>query len=667
MDVAPGYETAIETALGPALQYVVCTDDGAARKAIAWLKEHKAGRVTFLPLSSIAPRGKGDGADALIADAGFDSFASDRVKCDSKYAGVVSHLLGGVVVAKGLGAAVAMSKLGGNRRFVTPEGDVVYPWGSLAGGAYRNKTANLIERRAEIATLAERIGQLSEERSRKEAEALKLAGESRLLLDDIQSTDRTIREKEAELAGASGEMKSLESRLAEQTDRRGRRERDLANTEDDRARNAGMADALRAEIEMLTARIAETEAGAPDDEAKREAAAAAAAAANEAVTEIRMRVAAADAERAAAADSASRAASELTSINLDLDAKRAELDRVIELSSAPDGDTDVESLIRSMEEERTKLESELESVLAERSTVRAGVEQEEYDLTGATEDLEREIERKNAMEVELGRRDTRIAGWKEKLFEEFELSYVHALDYRKEDFVMSRAVSENREIKARLREIGEVNPGSIREYEETRTRYDFLCEQRDDILGSMADYEKIVLDMDKISKARFRECFDEVVTNFDESFKLLFGGGKGELRLEDENDPLESGIIISIRPPGKTGLVNIDSYSGGEKSMIAIALMFAILKAKPSPFCILDEIDAALDETNIDRFANYIANFKDTQFTLVTHQRSTMEYADALFGVTMQEQGVTTVLSLMLGDKETEAFADSLANPADDS
>jgi chromosome segregation protein len=265
------------------------------------------------------------------------------------------------------------------------------------------------------------------------------------------------------------------------------------------------------------------------------------------------------------------------------------------------------------------------------------------------------------MEVELGRQDTRIASWKEKLFEEFELSYVHALDYRREDFVMSRAVSENREIKARLRELGEVNPGSIREYDETKERYDFLTEQRDDILGSMSDYRKIVTDMDKISKEKFRECFDTVVTNFDETFKLLFGGGKGELRLEDENDPLESGIIISIRPPGKTGLVNIDSYSGGEKSMIAIALMFAILKAKPSPFCILDEIDAALDETNIDRFANYIVNFKDTQFTLVTHQRSTMEYADALFGVTMQEQGITTILSLELGGKEADDFAESLA------
>jgi chromosome segregation protein len=265
------------------------------------------------------------------------------------------------------------------------------------------------------------------------------------------------------------------------------------------------------------------------------------------------------------------------------------------------------------------------------------------------------------MEVELGRQETRIAAWKEKLFEEFDLSYAHALDFRKPDFVMSAAVKENRVIKERLKELGEVNPGAIRDYDETSERYGFLTEQRDDVLGSMADYKKIVTDMDKISREKFQSCFDAVVTNFDDTFKLLFGGGKGELALEDPDEPLESGILINARPPGKVNLKSIDSYSGGEQTMIAIALMFAILKAKPSPFCILDEIDAALDETNIHRFANYIVNFKETQFGLVTHQRSTMEYADALFGVTMQEQGVTSILSLLLGERETEAFAATLS------
>jgi len=264
------------------------------------------------------------------------------------------------------------------------------------------------------------------------------------------------------------------------------------------------------------------------------------------------------------------------------------------------------------------------------------------------------------MEVELGRQETRLATWKEKLFEEFELSYVHALEFKKEGFVMSTAVKENREIKERMKELGEVNPGSIREYDETSERYSFLTVQRDDVVASMKDFQDIVRDMDKISREKFRETFERVSEIFSETFTLLFGGGKGQILLEDENDPLECGIDIKIRPPGKNILASIDSYSGGEKSMIAIALLFSILRAKPTPFCILDEIDAALDDTNIHRFANYVTGFGGTQFALVTHQRATMEYADALFGVTMQEQGVTTVLSLLLGEKETEAFAETL-------
>jgi chromosome segregation protein len=225
---------------------------------------------------------------------------------------------------------------------------------------------------------------------------------------------------------------------------------------------------------------------------------------------------------------------------------------------------------------------------------------------------------------------------------------------------MTSGIKENRTIKDRLKEIGEVNPGSIRDYAETSERYNFLTEQRDDVLGSMKDFEEIVRDMDNISKTKFKESFDIVSETFSETFTILFGGGKGEIRLEDETNPLESGIEINVRPPGKSNLVSINGYSGGEKAMIAIALLFSILKAKPTPFCMLDEIDAALDETNIHRFADYIASFGNTQFALVTHQRSTMEYADILFGVTMQEQGVTSILSLALGDSETEKFAETL-------
>jgi len=200
-----------------------------------------------------------------------------------------------------------------------------------------------------------------------------------------------------------------------------------------------------------------------------------------------------------------------------------------------------------------------------------------------------------------------------------------------------------------MRELGDVNIGAIAEYEQVSERYEFLTSQRNDINAAKEELLKIISDMDKTIRRRFKDNFDKVVINFEEIFKSLFGGGYAELRLEDENNPLTSGIEIIAQPPGKK-LQNINLMSGGEKTMTAIALMFAVLKTKPTPFCILDEVEAALDDSNIDRFAEYLKNFKEIQFTLVTHQKATMEHADVLYGVTMPEHGISKVLSLRLGD-----------------
>ena len=214
---------------------------------------------------------------------------------------------------------------------------------------------------------------------------------------------------------------------------------------------------------------------------------------------------------------------------------------------------------------------------------------------------------------------------------------------------MSASVKESRDIRNRIRELGEVNVGSIKEYESVSERYRFLTEQRDDILTAMEELQTIISDMDATIKTKFKENFDQIVENFEVIFHELFGGGHAELRMEDENNPLESGIDIIAQPPGKK-LQNINLMSGGEKTMTAIALMFAVLKTKPTPFCILDEVEAALDDANIDRFANYLRKFDGIQFALVTHQKATMEHADVLYGVTMAERGISKVLSLRLGD-----------------
>ncbi|MFR2531955.1 MAG: chromosome segregation protein SMC, partial [Anaerovoracaceae bacterium] len=213
----------------------------------------------------------------------------------------------------------------------------------------------------------------------------------------------------------------------------------------------------------------------------------------------------------------------------------------------------------------------------------------------------------------------------------------------------SSAQKESREIRNRLKELGDVNVGAIEEYAQVSERYQFLTAQRSDITEAMDQLKAIIDDMEKTIKSKFKENFDKVVVNFEEIFKSLFGGGHAELRLDNEENPLEAGIEIIAQPPGKK-LQNINLMSGGEKTMTAIALMFAVLKTTPTPFCILDEVEAALDDMNIERFAKYLKNFNDIQFAIVTHQKATMEHADVLYGVTMPEQGISKVLSLRLGD-----------------
>jgi chromosome segregation protein len=643
-----GFETAIETALGARTQDIVCETDEDAKAAIRFLKENKAGRLTFLPVASIRGREP------------FSASALDHVSFDEKYRGVFEYLLGRTVIADTLDDAVALSKNNKDgAHIVTKDGEVINPAGALTGGAYRNKSANLLERRNEIEALREETAALAAkgETLKEELEALQAQGEA--LLAEIREGDATLREKEAERIRAESDLKAAEARLADVGARLARRQAELEGVRKDRSDSSGMLETLRAEIETLAAegeRIrTETEAETAGLTAAKEESERAA----EAATVVRLRAAEAGRDKENA-DMLQAAAEEgLHTLRASLAAKREELEGLAGVFTEV-SDEEAGAELAKLSEEAATLETSLEQAVEERREVRRQIEEAELASERGTDKIEAAVSAKTGMEVELGRQETRLATWKEKLFEEFELSYVHALEYRDPDFVMSRGMAENREVKERLRELGEVNPGSIREYEETSERYGFLTKQRDDVFASMKDFQDIVRDMDKISREKFRETFDRVSETFAETFALLFGGGKGEISLEGEGDPLESGIDIKIRPPGKTNLASIDSYSGGEKSMIAIALLFSILKAKPTPFCVLDEIDAALDETNIHRFAQYVANFKETQFALVTHQRSTMEYADALFGVTMQEQGVTTVLSLLLGEKETEAFAETL-------
>ena len=303
----------------------------------------------------------------------------------------------------------------------------------------------------------------------------------------------------------------------------------------------------------------------------------------------------------------------------------------------------------------------LEDRLDEFETEQGEIEKKKTALSGEIIRYEQEInacrDQQYRLEVKAAKNETQLEHLKDKLWDEFELSMAQAMDLKWEVFVLSTSINEARDLKNQIQGLGDVNISAIREYESVRERYRFLQEQQTDVKLAQDELNAIIDDMDRKIDRKFREHFNHVEYNFERIFTELFGGGHAELHMTDERHPLESDIEIVSQPPGKR-LQNINLLSGGEKTMTALALMFAVLCVKPTPFCILDEVEAALDDENIARFSTYLKNFHQTQFALITHQKATMEHADTLYGITMAEEGVSKIISLKLGDPEAENFVE---------
>ena len=649
LNVPKGWELAIETALGGNVQNIVCDDDASAKKAIALLKSQKAGRLTFLPADSIEPGPAAD-TSAIQGMDGFLGVASERVTCRGGYENIVEYLLGKCVVCRDLDSALKMSKAGRALRFVTLEGEHINPAGAITGGSFKNNTANIISRKAEREELEKQIAKAEKElkKAQDERDERRKALDGCLqTLQDLQArigaadTQIAVLEKETQQLKASGkEARDADSRrLAEQADLEkeiSEADRNItairasaAGKNEEKEQAEALAETLAAEAEEVRARYDEAQA---------------------ACTAARMEENSASVRLRGARELEERVKASLDEIRADLAAKAASLENIAAQKAEIEGFAgEAASSLKEKQAQKAALEEE-EKTLAEsrRKDQEQTGELEEERIRQESVLYEHQVSKHDA-EVRLARFDTQTETLKEKLWEEFEMSFAQAQDLADPDFVMSRGMRESREYKERLRELGDVNVGAIEEYKAVSERYEFLTVQRDDLNRAIEELTSVINDIDRTIRARFKESFDAVVENFEKTFTELFKGGHARLTLDDPSNPLESAIEIEAQPPGKK-LQNMNLLSGGEKTMTAIALMFAVLKAKPTPFCILDEVEAALDETNIDSFARYLKKFGNTQFTLITHQKATMEYADVLYGVTMPEQGITTVLSLKLGD-----------------
>ncbi|MCQ2554581.1 MAG: chromosome segregation protein SMC, partial [Clostridia bacterium] len=625
-----GYETAIETALGAAMQNIVCEKDADAKKAIGLLKTNSAGRLTFLPVESV--KGKKSAVNPAIEKSrGYLGIASDLVEYDEKFTGVMSYLLGRTVIVTDMDTAVSLSKVeNSGLRYVTLDGEVITSAGSITGGKYRNQSANLLSRKNEIekleqdiSTLEDSIRTLSDEVSERENRNTDLSNELAALVN-------AERELKIVAANINARLESLKGNSEEALNAKEKRERALKNIEDDFINaDSLIADALReAEAFELSVKGIEAEVAVRNidyDNSRNDVAAA-----NDNVTDKRIALNSLDKEM--------EKLESLLQINLDniddltekIDGKEEELEKAEEKKQKMVyGNTGSEDTLLSLEAEKTRLNEYIKEVDDEKAALSKELDAVVKEQSANTTKLNGMIADKEEYNIKLAKNETQLDMQKNKLLEEFEISYAQALTYRKEDFVLSTAVKEARDIRYRMDELGDVNVGAIAEYEQVSERYKFLSEQRDDIIKAKDELLEIIGNIDKTIRVRFKDNFDKVAENFESTFKELFGGGEAELTLVDENNPLESGIDINVQPPGKK-IQNIDAFSGGEKTMIGLALMMAVLKTKPTPFCILDEVEAALDDANVERFARYLKNFsEETQFIVITHKKVTMELSDA--------------------------------------
>lgn len=646
LNVPKGYEVAIETALGASIQNIVCEDDESAKRAIRSLKENRAGRMTFLPLRSIKAGSAGD--RNLRTETGFEGFGTECVEYDSKYGEVVKYLLGRVVVVNTMDNAVRISKKVSGMRVVTLEGEIINAGGAITGGRYKNRTANILERKTEIAELKKEIDEKSRQQRDSEKRLEMLREKIRSFADRIGSIESEIRTAEHALIAKDNEIAFSESALKDIKGSSEKIERELSGIKEEQERSRGMVSALREKLRENEEKIEETK---KRSEAKLEECDIRKTAfdrISEEITKARIAVTSCNQRKAHADDIVKRITETVLEIDRDIKVREDNLASMAEEKKAlTAGHTDIDDLIREKEFAKTNAEEYLRDVTEEKAALTSAVSKINEEREELAQKLQTLQDQKVDLNIRKAKNETQLESYKEKLWEDFEVSYIQAMDFKSDQFVMSLAVRENRQIKSRIRELGEVNVGAIEEYGTVRERYEFLTSQQVDIQEAMDTLSGIIRDMDKTIRNRFKDSFDRIVINFEEQFRRLFGGGHAELRLSDESNPLESNIDIVAQPPGKR-LQNINLLSGGEKTLTAIALMFAVLQAKPTPFCILDEVEAALDDANIDRFIDCLRQFEEIQFALVTHQKATMEHADVLYGVTMPEKGVSKVLSLDL-------------------
>ena len=645
ISVSPEYALAIETALGGAMQNIIVENEDIAKRCIRFLKEQKGGRATFLPLTSI--KGYTLRETGLENCEGFVDIADRIAGCDSRFSNIISSLLGRTVVAEDIDSATNIAKRYSYRfRIVTLDGQVINSGGSFTGGS-AVKSGGVITRKNEIDTLDREMQELSVKRDELSAKAEKLRAETEKLRFDVEAAKSEIAECNGEEVRLNAEISRLSSLIEQMSGQTAAADRQVKEAEEKIAASQHTIDETQKSLAQLVLDITEAEQHLAEGQHSREELRLKRAELSEELSNLRIRDMALDKDVQAQELEAKRTEQSLS----DLDFGSSRFEEEIRRQN---------TLINQKKQDITKINTELENTKNNAENYRKEIKRYQdihTEQTRLVNEIQKGMKGLNEAKEQLSGEMTRLTERRDsvvrdsdyiikQLDEVYELTRSEAVALAQKLDDINEAQHRLTELKNKIRGLGSVNVDAIEEYKEVSERYEFLSAQLADVQKSKAELERIITSLTEEMCRIFSESFRIINSNFKSIFVELFGGGKAELILTDPENVLESGIEISVAPPGKV-IKNLISLSGGEQSFVAIAIYFAILRLRPAPFCILDEIDAALDEVNVRKYAQYLKKFTDTtQFVLVTHRRSAMEEANVLYGVTMQEDGISKLLKM---------------------
>ena len=648
ISVPKEYETAIEMTLGQTLQNIVTDTEEDAKKLIEHLRKNNLGRASFLPIASV----KGKKVDRLIKNnlSGVIGIASDLVKVDKKYEGIILNLLGRTVIVDSMETAIVLARQNNySFRIVTLKGDVINPSGAITGGSTTAKSNNIIGRTSQIQELEKDIKKLTKKIEELELEKTNYEKSQEDVIEEVMGLEHIMQDTEIVYATEKQKVIAIEENITRLETKLNSLRKELNQIDESKKESIKIKEELEKEIEGLEKEVeglnleikSFTDNNKDNQKYIDDL--------NFDITNLKISVSSFDESSSSIDELVQRIDQDIENNKNSIENKKALREKIIEDNKLLE--EQIVSLNEQIEQMKQEVEtsgSKVEELKQERIAKNGELTKIEEEITNQfkiIEDLKAQITKQ---EVKKSKIEYELEQIINKMWEDYEITPNNVgAEYKKPENV-GETTKKVKRLRDDIKNLGSINIDSIEEYKQTKERYDFMCEQRLDLENSSSKLRKVIQDMTKIMKEQFEKQFKVINKNFGEVFSELFGGGKAELKLTDEENILECGIDIEVQPPGKK-LQNMTLLSGGEKAFTAIALLFAILKINPAPFCVLDEIEAALDDVNVYRFADYLKKFtKDTQFLVITHRKGTMEAADTVYGITMEENGISKLLSMKL-------------------